>query len=158
MDEHNLIWISANESGNRALVPRRVLLSILAISAAQQTYAVDAERVYISGFSGGGKVASMVATDYAETFKGGIFICGVEFWQGERPRYFDYIKSNHYVFLTGDHDQALEPTKRVFRAYRKAGIESTKLMVIRNMGHSTPKNHDLAKAIAFLDSPGDAAQ
>ncbi len=158
MDEHNLIWISANESGNRALVPRRVLLSILAISAAQQTYAVDAERVYISGFSGGGKVASMVATDYAETFKGGIFICGVEFWQGERPRYFDYIKSNHYVFLTGDHDQALEPTKRVFRAYRKAGIESTNLIVIRNMGHSTPKNHDLAKAIVFLDSPDDAAQ
>ena len=158
MDEHNLIWISANKSGNRVLVPRRVLLATLAIMVAERSYAVDAQRLYISGFSGGGKIASMVATDYAQTFKGGIFICGVEFWQVERPRYFEYMKSNHYVFLTGDYDQALEPTKQVFRAYRRAGIESTKLMVVRNMGHTTPKYSDLAKAIVFLDSQDDATQ
>jgi len=158
MDEHNLIWISANKSGNRALVPRRVLLALLAISAAQQSYAVDSQRVYISGFSGGGRVASMVATDYARIFNGGIFICGVNFWQVEHPRYFEYMKSNHYVFLTGEYDQALEPTKQVFNAYRGAGIEGTKLMVIRDMGHSTPKFYDLAKAIVFLDSQDDATQ
>ena len=85
MDEHNLIWISANKSGNRVLVSRRVMKAILALNAIQQEYALDETRIYVAGFSGGGKIASMIATDYANTFDGGLFICGVEFWDAGVP-------------------------------------------------------------------------
>ncbi len=85
MDEHNLIWISANKSGNRVLVPRRVLKAILALRAIQHEYVLDETRIYVAGFSGGGKVASMIATDYADTFDGGFFICGVGFWDVGEP-------------------------------------------------------------------------
>ena len=151
MDERNLIWIGANRSGNRVFVPRRVLLSVLALAAIQTDYVLDEERVYIAGFSGGGKVASMVSTEYANTFKGGVFICGVEFWDVDRPRLFDSIKSNRYVFLSGEHDHALEPTKRTYRAYRDAGVPAIKLLNVRNMGHEYPPRRELGRAIEFLD-------
>ena len=151
MDEQNLIWISANKSGNRVLVSRRVLKAVLALNAIQQEYVLDETRVYIAGFSGGGKVASMIATDYANTFDGGFFICGVEFWAVDEPRHFDAIKSNRYVFLTGERDHALEPTKRVYRNYRDAGVPHIQLVVVSDMGHTNPPRREISRAIEFLD-------
>ena len=152
MDEHNLIWISANKSGNRVLVPLRVLKAILALHAIQQEYVLDETRIYVAGFSGGGKIASMIATDYAKTFDGGFFICGVEFWDVDEPRYFEAIKSSRYVFLTGERDQALEPTKRVYRNYRDAGVPHIQLVVVHDMGHSNPPRREISRAIEFLDN------
>ncbi|MEE9597679.1 MAG: hypothetical protein V3V96_12960, partial [Acidiferrobacterales bacterium] len=43
---------------------------------------------------------------------------------------------------------------KVFSAYQRAGVENSKLMVIRNMSHSNPKNKHFEKAIEFLDAPG----
>jgi len=152
LDEHNLIWISANQSGNRVFVPRRVLKAVLALNAIQQEYVLDETRVYVAGFSGGGKIASMIATDYANTFDGGIFICGVEFWDVDEPRHFETIKSNRYVFLTGERDQALEATKRVYRNYRDAGVPHIQLVVVHDMGHTNPPRREISRAIEFLDN------
>ncbi len=152
MDEYNLIWISANKSGNRVLVPRRVLKAVLALNAIQQEYVLDETRIYVAGFSGGGKVASMIATDYANTFDGGFFICGVEFWDVDEPRHFEAIKANRYVFLTGERDHALEPTKRVYRNYRDAGVPNIQLVVVHNMDHANPPRREISRAIEFLDN------
>lgn len=152
MEEHNLIWIGANESGNRVSTSRRVLKAILALEAVRQQYAIDDARIYIAGFSGGGRVASMIATEFAGTFVGGIFICGAEFWDVEEPRFIDAIRSNRYVFLSGENDQALGPTMRVFRGYRDAGVPNIKLVVVNNMGHSNPPRNEISEAIEFLDA------
>ncbi len=121
MEEHNLIWVAANGSGNTAMVSRRAILAMIAPTLMQKQYKIDRERVYLSGLSGGGKMASMVATDNAHLFKGAIYNCGVDFWQQDPPKRFEQIKQNHYVFVTGTLDQALEPTKRVYKQYRQAG-------------------------------------
>ncbi len=152
MDELNLIWISADKSGNRVFVPSRVLMAIFALRVIQQEYVLNADRIYVAGFSGGGKVASMIATDYANTFDGGFFICGVEFWEVDEPRHFEAIQSNRYVFLTGEHDHALEPTKRVYRNYQDAAVPKIQLVVVRDMGHSNPPRREISKAIEFLDT------
>ena len=78
MAASNLIWIGANSSGNRTRVSRRATYAIFAPTVVARHYRVDASRVYVSGFSGGGRVASMVAPQYPQIFKGAIFICGVE--------------------------------------------------------------------------------
>lgn len=152
MDRHNLIWISANKSGNRVEVARRLLFAILAIVVAEKNYTVDTERYYVSGFSGGGKVASRIATDYAQTFSGAFYIGGADFWEEDRPRYIDDIRTNRYVFLAGSEDEALRQTRQVFRAYRAAGVDNSELMIIRGMGHRTPTESDFEDAIVFLDS------
>jgi predicted peptidase len=151
LDRHNVIWIGADRAGNSAMVGRRVLFAMLAPSAARTQYRIEDERIYITGLSGGGKTASMIATDQAQLFRGAIYVCGVERWDRE-PERLEQIRNNHYVFVTGTYDQALEPTKRAFRAYRKAGIENSKLMVIRNMTHRNPDSYDFEEALAYLDS------
>lgn len=152
MDDYNLIWIAANDSGNNQMVGVRNLLAILAPTAARRDYRIDPGRIYISGLSGGGKMASRVATDYAHLFKGAIFNCGADFWEVKKPARFEQIKENHYVFVTGTLDQALKPTKKVYQQYKKAGVENVKLMVIPNMTHRNPDRFRFSEAIAFLDS------
>ena len=70
MDEHNLIYIAANDSGNKALA---------------QKHAFDEDHLIISGFSGGGRVASLLSTQYPEAFTGALYICGVDFWEKKNP-------------------------------------------------------------------------
>jgi poly(3-hydroxybutyrate) depolymerase len=152
MEDRNLIWVAANESGNSVIVARRAIFAMIAPTLIQKQYKVDTARVYLSGLSGGGKMASMVATDNAHLFKGAIYNCGVDFWQRDPPQRFEQIKQNHYVFVTGTFDQALEPTKKVYKQYRKAGVENIKLMVIRNMTHRNPNRFKFSEAIEFLDS------
>lgn len=152
LDRHNIIWIAANRSGNDELVARRILLALLAPTAAKKHYAIDAERIYISGLSGGGKTASMIATDQAQLFRGAIYNCGVEVWDAEEPLRLEQMRQNRYVFVTGTYDQALEPTKRAYRAYRKAGVENSKLMVIRHMTHRNPDSYEFEEALQYLDA------
>ena len=148
--ERNLIWVSANDSGNQVHVQRRALYAVIAPRLIGADYAFDESRVYVSGLSGGGKMASMVAVDHAHIFKGAIYNCGVEFWDA-RPGRLDLVRANRYVFVTGEFDQALRPTRRVHGRYRKAGVTQVKLMVIDGMGHQNPEPRELGEAIAFLD-------
>ena len=151
MDEHNMIWIGADQSGNRSKVPRRVLLSLLGVELVEQDYAVDESRIYLSGFSGGARVASMAVIDNADIFTGGLFFCGADLWHLEESPNVELMRNNRYVLITGVLDQALEPMKKTYRGYRRAGIKQSKLMIIRNMGHSTPRRGDFAKALDFLN-------
>ncbi len=152
MDTKNLIWIGANRSGNKIATSLRVIYAILAPTAIGQNYKINADRIYISGFSGGGRVSSMVAIDYAHLFKGAIFNSGVNFWGKEKPKRYDEIKKNYYVFITGSKDFNLRDTKNVYNAYKKAGIPNIKLMVIPFMSHEQPRPKKYAEAINFLDS------
>ena len=53
-EDENLIWISADRSGNRARTKERMLFATLAPYVVSERYAIDPERIYLSGFSGGG--------------------------------------------------------------------------------------------------------
>lgn len=151
IDESNLIWIGANESGNEVLVAQRMLYAVIAPQVAEARYRIDAGRIYLSGFSGGGKVAGMVAANFANLFRGAIFICGAEFWREELPRYFANMEQNRYVFLTGSDDFNRDLTYRVFFRYENAGLENIDLINVPRMSHQNPDTRYFRKAIEFLD-------
>ncbi len=60
-DEQNLILISADQSGNGTRTKTRMMLAALAPYVAAERYKIDPGRIYVSGFSGGGKVASIAS-------------------------------------------------------------------------------------------------
>ncbi len=151
LERRNLIWIGANDAGNSVNVQRRALLALIGPRVIGAEYVTNPARIYVTGLSGGGKMASMMATDYAHLFKGAVYNCGVEFWDRHPPRRFEEIKQNRFVFVTGEHDQALRPTRRAYQRYRKAGVPNIKLMVIENMGHENPEADEFDEALAFLD-------
>ncbi len=152
LDKHNIIWVAANDAGNRTLVRYRATYALLAPTLANTQYNIDSERTYLSGFSGGGEVAGMLAAAYPSLFRGAIFICGIDTLGKIPASELEVFKQNYYVFLTGTNDQALGDTRRSYRQFLRTGVENSMLMVIPNMAHKNPDRSDFAKAIRHLDS------
>lgn len=151
MSDRNLIWIGANRTGNNQPVEKRSTYAVLGAELMGEIYKVDRNRIYVTGFSGGGRIASMVVLEFPELFKGAIFICGVNFWI-ETPRQMELTKRNRYVFLTGTNDFNYQDTRNVYSRFRKAEIPNIKFLSITGMGHRLPTARRYGQAIAYLDA------
>ena len=152
LDRHNLIWVGANRAGNQVMTKRRMLLAALAPVFVQDRYAVNTDRIFAAGLSGGGRVTSIVAIEFAQLFKGAIFICGVNPPVAEQPVLLDLIQQNRFVFLTGSKDFNKNETKKVYSTYRDLGVQNIKLMVIPHMSHRNPDALEFEEAIRYLDA------
>lgn len=152
MRDNNMIWIGARNAGNEVPATKRMFLAMFAPMVLQRRYALNAERLYLAGFSGGGKTASRVAVLRPNMFKGGIFISGALFWGRNAPPLLNDVSQLHYVFISGTNDFALKETKVVQRKFLAAGVDKSQLIVIRNHGHRLPDVTNMNRAIAYLDS------
>jgi hypothetical protein len=153
LDDKNLIWIGANDAGNRVAVGKRMLLAMLAPKVLARDYALDPDRIYVAGFSGGGKTASRVAVARPEVFRGGIYIAGAEAWGSKTPPpKLNIIRQNYHVFLTGTNDFNERLTRRVYASYKGAGVENCELIVVKRLGHEMPGRSVFVRAIDYLDS------
>ena len=150
MDQQNLIYIAANKSGNKIPTIRRMVLANLGIKALGQRYAFDINHINVAGFSGGGRVASRIATQYPEVFTGALYICGVDFWKKDKTPDVERLIQNRFVFLTGTKDFNRRETRQIQQRYIKAGAKNTKLIVVPNMAHKHPDAAYLTEAIEFL--------
>ncbi len=158
-DHRNLIWVSVNNSGNTMPAERRVAEARISLAFILQNYEINPRRTYISGMSGGGQIAGIIASRYPGFFKGGIFVCGVnpwserdaDPWSEDPPEDLDAIKENRYVFVSGTEDFKLAAVARVYRLYQKSGVENSKILVIEDMGHQLPDAKDYERALEFLD-------
>ena len=151
MDAHNLIWISPGQAGASAPVQERMIKSIVAPRVADVDYAVNSERVYISGFSDGGKVANLVQAADPGAFKGGIYICGALFWGEKAPAKIDLMRANRHVFVRGCFDPRERAVKGVYEEYRKAGIEAVDLITVQTRRRRLPQPKYIDQAIRYLD-------
>jgi predicted peptidase len=151
VDEENLIWISANQSGEETQSARRILYAVLAPQIASRGYLIDTDRIYLSGFSDGGEVASTVAINFANLFDGAIYICGAMHWTEHPPKLFEHVKANRYVFLTGEDDINRDLTGFIYRKYQDAGVPNVRLMIVRSMRHTNPDTENFRKALNYLD-------
>ena len=158
-DRRNMIWVSVNGSGNTKPPERRIAEAKVSPAFIRTNYEIDPKRIYISGMSGGGQISSIVAPHYPDLFRGGIFLCGVNPWSESAPdpwienppENLDAIKENRYVFISGTEDFKLAAVARAYRLYKKAGINSSKLIVIQDMGHELPDAENFDRALEFLD-------
>jgi predicted peptidase len=78
--KQRLLFVGAYKSGNQRDIVERTGLALDAAFNMRQLYKIDTNRVFVAGFSGGGRVASMVGIAYADVFTGTICICGVNFY------------------------------------------------------------------------------
>ena len=151
LDQENIIWISADGSGNHIRNKRRMLLALLSTYLVSEQYALDTDRIYLAGFSGGGKVASVTALNYSGLFDGGIFVGGAEVGANIDAAQLLRARSNRYVFLTGTRDFNRLLSKEVRAKFERMGIVHTKLISVRGMGHELPSSEYFQEAIHFLD-------
>src|SRR5262245_51943342 len=81
--KYGYIVIGSNNSRNGPGVPLSAILSAL-VDDTQARFSIDANRVYTTGFSGGARVASLVAQSL-EGRIAGVILCGAGFSQGKSP-------------------------------------------------------------------------
>lgn len=171
LQKHRLIWIGANRSGNdHDPLRRRLPLALDAVHNMRKLYSIDTNRIYVSGFSGGGRVASVLAMTHPATFSGGIFVMGVSYWEPMKAPN-DPGKSwgvgfgkpgeatlalarerGRYAFMTGEKDFNREQTATYYeRGYSKV-LQHVILLEEPKIAHTLPSEDWYEKAIDFLDA------
>ena len=165
--KHKLIFVSARNSGNRRNIFDRLRMAIDANHNMRQLYQIDGRRVYVSGFSGGSRVASMLGVAWGDMFSGTICCMGVNFYTDvEAPDGkvygLSYIpndqllpmvkKACRYSLITGEKDFNLANTKGAHEnGFVKEGFSNAQILEIPQHGHKPPPADWLEKAIEFVD-------
>jgi tetratricopeptide (TPR) repeat protein len=153
LDSERMIWIGANDSGNTRPRADRIRLALAAAHGLRATYPIDPERVYVGGYSGGGRMASLLAIHFPDVFTGGVYFMGVDFyrhvaktdqpgtqWGGvlepPTPAARGILEGrSRFVFITGTHDFNRAQTYAYRDQYLADGLERVTLIEIPDVGH-----------------------
>jgi dienelactone hydrolase len=161
LESKGVIFVSAGKTGNAATsLGRRDPLALLAAYNVMRRYKVDAHRVYISGFSGGSRVALRLAAGYPDLFAGALLDAGADpLGEPDFPlpprdlfdRFRTASKVEYFVgtldeFHQRQHDASVASLRRWcvvnFAARSKMGL-----------GHDIAPPSALATALNDLDEP-----
>jgi dienelactone hydrolase len=114
LDEYGMIYVSAARSGNdENVLGRREPLALLAAYNVMRRYAVDADHVYVGGFSGGARIALRLALGYPDVFRGALLNAGSDALgdseEGGAPLpprqlFQRFQESSRLVYVTGEQD------------------------------------------------------
>ena len=158
LDRFGVVFASAVDSGNEENpLGRRAPLALLAATNLRQRYAVDPQRVFIGGFSGGARVALRVALGYPDLFHGAILNAGSDALGGPQlplpPRelFSAFQGGTHLIYLTGERDttQGAEDLSSVKSMHQwcVAGVDE---FVQPRAGHEVASPAALAQALDSL--------
>lgn len=78
LDELGLIAVGADSTGNERPVTDRLQLVLDGIEMVRRGWLIDRTRVYISGFSGGGRCASLLQLGLPEELSGAVPVAGID--------------------------------------------------------------------------------
>jgi poly(3-hydroxybutyrate) depolymerase len=164
---HKFIGISAYKSGNPRNAFDRFRLAIDAAFNMPKRFNIDAKRVYVSGFSGGGRISSMLGVSYADIFTGMIPVCGVNFYKNVpigNGKVFglSYIppdealeiakRNSRIMLITGEKDFNRENTKVMFdNGFKVEGFKSVQYVEVPGLAHAPCPAEWLDKALAMME-------
>jgi hypothetical protein len=163
-----LIFIGAHNSGNRRSIFDRFRLAIEASVQMRQRFNVDPKCVYISGFSGGGRVASCLGVAYADIFSGAMPFMGVNFYRdvpapGGKKFRLNYLphkdllaiakKSGRFVLVTGSDDFNRAGTKSVFEnGFKQEKFAHASYLEVPGLAHHLPGPVWFEKGLKLLEA------
>lgn len=162
LDLRGFIYVSATHSGNdQSVLGRRMPLALLAEQNIARHYQIDSERIYVSGFSGGARVALRLALAYPDVFRGAIVNAGADPIGTEEiplpPRdLFDrFARETRLVYVTGDQDRyhvmAETASRRSLKAWCVAHVQLRTTLFEQ---HALADSYALSHALdAFDDFP-----
>lgn len=174
MNERDILYIAPKNVGNSVPNKRRMGMAVVAAGLMSKAYNVDPERVYVSGLSGGARVANATAYIHPEIFSGAILHCGACFirdvphkkekaGQGRQSGY-DYTvileestldeeavkKKVKFALITGPKDFRYGNVLDIYEGgYRPAGYQA-RLFDIPDQGHKNSSGEVLGQALDFL--------
>ena len=143
LDRRGLVFVSAVRSGNdQNILGRRAPLAITAAQSTMRRYAIDPNRVYVSGFSGGSRTAMRLALGYPDLFHGALLMAGSD-PVGEatispppRDLFSRFQSQTRLVYLTGEADTlSLSADGDSIRSMHGFCVTNIKAIQVEQMGH-----------------------
>jgi pimeloyl-ACP methyl ester carboxylesterase len=161
LDRHRLIFVAAQRSGNEAnVLDRRVPLALLAYENVRARFPVDPRRVFVGGFSGGSRVAQVLALAYADVFQGAVLYAGADPIDGRDGIYkppaelFRQFQRSRLVYATGSEDRDnLRQDEVSRRSMRDSCVLDIKTVIAHGLGHEALDPATLDRALDALDEP-----
>lgn len=166
LDERHLIWIGPDHAGNDRHIFVRAGLALDAALDVERVYHVDGNRIFVSGLSGGGRMAAMLAVDYPDVFDGGFPVIGLTTYQNvpipstpgtSVPRFptpsssiLARARRQPFVIMTGSGDFNREECLLVAEAYERDGFTDLHLLDIEGMEHEMPSPENFARGLDLL--------
>jgi tetratricopeptide (TPR) repeat protein len=155
LDRLRIILIGANASGNTRAQWDRWRLAIEAAHHAQRLYNIDAQRIYVGGYSGGGRMASGLNLLYPDVFRGGFYFYGCDHyldmplpdrpgatWKAAFPKpgksaLRELKRNQRFVLLTGGRDFNRLQTRATFESLEREGFRHVTYLEIPEADHYT---------------------
>lgn len=166
--KHKLICIAAKKSGNRRNIFDRMRMAIDVNHHMRSTFNIDPQRVHISGFSGGGRVSSMLGVCYADMFPRTIPFMGVNYYQqvpAGKDRVFNpsYIpdeqvlliakRNCRFVLVTGEKDFNRVNTKSMYEnGFQKDGFRFVRYVEVPKLAHRLPDAKRFDRILQLIDA------
>jgi hypothetical protein len=174
LDQRRLLFVAPLQAGNDQEPERRLGLAVLAGEEMLNHYRIDRKRVYVAGWSGGARVAGMLAFYQGDLFHGTIQSCGSNFYapvpsvRGDRREgngAFTYglmdanadevalAKEARFTLITGPGDFRHGDMLDIFAGgFEKFGFQA-KLFDVPGMGHENAPAMTFQSALDYID-PG----
>ncbi|MBN9117780.1 MAG: hypothetical protein J0I06_01175 [Planctomycetes bacterium] len=149
------VFIGVRGAGNNVPPPKRVRIVLDCYDDVRKQIPLDPDRTYISGFSGGARIACAVAFALPEYFGGVIPVCAAGDLRDEpwlRHRAVDRLSA---ALVTGETDFNRGEVERwKGTMWRDVGIR-TRVWTQAKMGHAMPSSVTLTEAVKWLDDGAD---
>jgi len=150
------VFIGVRGAGNAVAFPKRVRIILDCFDDVRRQVPLDPDRTYITGLSGGGRMAVAVSFALPEYFGGCIPLVAAGNLRDESYLRHRAIERLSTALITGTTDFNRGEVER-WRGpfWKEIGIRS-KVWVQPNMGHAIPPSATLSEAIKFMEEGKDA--
>ncbi|QDU93985.1 hypothetical protein [Lignipirellula cremea] len=153
--ERGVIFASPHQAGNQCPFPRRVRIVADVLDDLRRKYNVDPDRVYLGGFSGGGRVACAMAFALPEYFGGVVPVCAGGQLRDEpwlRQRVIDRLS---VAQLTGENDFNRGEVERMHQTTLSGVGVRCRTWVAPRLGHTIPGSDLLDQAFVWMEEQLD---
>ncbi|KAF2517614.1 hypothetical protein EYY60_00350 [Flavobacterium zhairuonense] len=143
-ETYDYILVCSNTLKN-GLVQNNIEIANRLFDQVLQTYAIDASQLYISGFSGGARLASLFGISTG-AFQG-VIACGASF--NAMDKFIPPSNKFSYVGMVGDRDMNYHEMVE-----NKEWLDKTKIvntLFVTHAGHSWPKQSEMLRAFGWLE-------
>lgn len=150
-EEAGLLFCAPYGAGNNCPTGQRTRIVLDMLDDVRRHYRVDPDQTYLTGFSGGGRMACTIAFALPEYFGGVIPICGTN-----PLNRLDYLRHRvedrlPVAFVTGANDfNRKENEEFMFPLLRDLGIRS-RLWIVPKLGHAVPAPEVLTEVLGWLN-------
>lgn len=168
LDARRLIWVSAEAAGNDTSTIHRMAVALEGIRRLRdQGYVLDSDRIYVSGISGGGRVASNMGLLFPDFVTGGIYLAGINAYRdvpagggsflpksvSPTAPLLNSAKERRHVVVFGKKDTVAGYVPAVAQEWARDGFRNFLYLELPELGHSIPPAAEFDRALAHLDAP-----